>query len=96
MEDFLAVGELNGLAEGAGYWLNVPEMTAPIVADLLQVDLEKARTALDMAIGTAFLWSITAEEQKWLGPATPSDLAHGRIPLQALRATNGTGEGHAG
>ena len=26
-DDYLAVSELNGLAPGAGYWLDVPEMT---------------------------------------------------------------------
>ena len=92
-DDYLAVSELNGLAPGAGYWLDVPEMTAPIVATLAGVAQKKARAALDAAVRVALLWQIAAAEEEGLGPADTSSIAHGRIPLVHLAKRETAGRG---
>jgi len=82
--DWLSVGELNGLAPGAGYWLDVPEMTAPIVAKLAGVTHKKARAAIEGAVRVAVLLQIAVAEEEWLSPATAREIEHGRIPLCRL------------
>jgi hypothetical protein len=87
--DWLSVAELNGLVPGAGYWLAVPEMTAPIAADLAGVPPAKAQGALTVAVRVALLWQIAAEEEAALGPADATSLRHGRITLTALSSRKG-------
>jgi hypothetical protein len=84
-----AVGELNGLVPMAGYWVDVPEMVAPIVAKLAGVSTKKAHAALDSALGFALLCLIAAEEEEHLGPATDEQVRHGRIPMSALTKADG-------
>ena len=88
-DDYLAVSELNGLAPGAGYWLDVPEMTATLAG----VAQKKARAALDAAVRVALLWQIAAAEEEGLGPADASSIAHGRIPLVHLAKRETAGRG---
>ena len=90
--DWLSVGELNALAPGAGYWLSVPEITAPIVAKLTGVSRKKAQDALDGAVRVALLWQIAAAEDEGLGPAHATSLRHGRIALTALARPQTAGE----
>jgi len=94
--DWLSVGELNALAPGAGYWLAVPEITAPIVAKLTGVSKKKAHTALDGAVRVALLWQIAAAEDEGLGPAHATSLRHGRIALTALTRPQTAGEASVG
>jgi hypothetical protein len=88
VESFL-VGELNGLVPMAGYWVDVPEMVAPIVATLAGVSNEKAYAALDCALGFALLCLIAAEEEEALGPASEDEVRYGRIPMSALTKADG-------